>query len=51
MAVEEGINGHNWACDGDRRSPHGGKYRTTTLVQPYLSEIKEKFPDDLLMVS
>merc|ERR1719232_154989 len=24
VAVEEGIQRHNWACDGDRRSPHNG---------------------------
>jgi len=29
VAVEEGIQRHNWACDGDRRSPHGGPIMCT----------------------
>ena len=29
VAVEEGIERHNYACDGDRRSPHGGPIMCT----------------------
>jgi len=29
VAVEEGIQRHNWACDGDRRSPHNGPIMCT----------------------
>lgn len=29
VAVEEGIQRHNWACGGDRRSPHNGPIMCT----------------------
>ena len=29
VAIEEGIQRHNWACDGDRRSPHNGPIMCT----------------------
>ncbi len=29
VAVEEGIQRHNWACDGNRRSPHRGPIMCT----------------------
>jgi len=29
VAVEEGIQRHNWACDGNRRSPHNGPIMCT----------------------